>query len=129
MAYTVFKEFDFAAAHHIPNHPGKCRHLHGHNYRIRVFMQADLLDEIGMVIDFSRIKAMMKEVVGHFDHRVINDFPPFDEQPPTAEMLSEFVYRGIAERLDGGEAEKARRLRVSKVEVWENPTSCAIYEP
>ena len=128
MAYTVFKEFGFAAAHHIPDHPGKCRHLHGHNYRIRVFMTADKLDSIGMVIDFAHIKAMMKEVVGHFDHRVINDFPPFDELHPTAEQLSEYVFRGIEERVDNLEP-SPRRVRVARVEVWENETSCAIYEP
>lgn len=128
MAYTVFKEFAFAAAHHIPDHPGKCRHLHGHNYRIRVFMAAEKLDAIGMVIDFSKIKAMMKDVVGHFDHRVINDFPPFDELHPTAEQLSEYVYRGIAERVVAAE-DPSRQVRVARVEVWENDTSCAIYEP
>ena len=128
MPYTIFKEFAFAAAHHIPDHPGKCRHMHGHNYRIRVFIQADRLDSIGMVMDFSHIKAMLKDVVGHFDHRVINDFPPFDTQPPTAEVLSEFVYRGIEERMDAQEREE-RGLRVAKVEVWENRTSCATYEP
>ena len=128
MPYTIFKEFAFAAAHHIPDHPGKCRHMHGHNYRIRVFIQAERLDPIGMVMDFSHIKAMLKEVVGHFDHRVINDFPPFDTQPPTAEVLSEFVYRGIEERLEAKDREE-RGLRVAKVEVWENRTSCATYEP
>jgi 6-pyruvoyltetrahydropterin/6-carboxytetrahydropterin synthase len=128
VAYTVFKEFEFAAAHHIPDHPGKCRHLHGHNYRIRVFMTADRLDSIGMVIDFAHIKAMMQEVVGHFDHRVINDFPPFDVLHPTAEQLSEYVFRGIEERVDSEEL-SSRQVRVARVEVWENATSCAIYEP
>jgi len=91
-------------------------------------MTADKLDSIGMVIDFAHIKAMMKEVVGHFDHRVINDFPPFDELHPTAEQLSEYVFRGIEERVDNLEP-SPRRVRVARVEVWENETSCAIYEP
>lgn len=129
MPYTIFKEYAFAAAHHIPGHPGKCRFLHGHNYRVRVFLRAQKLDTIGMVLDFARLKALTEEVVGHFDHRVINDFPPFDSVSSTAEELSAYVYEGISERMAKEEGCAERGVEVAKVEVWENPTSCAIYEP
>ena len=108
-------------------HPGKCRNLHGHNYKTRVFLKADQLDEIGMVYDFSRLKALMNEVVGPFDHHVINDLPPFDERSPTAENLSEYIFTEITRRLQDDET-AAGRVIVSKVELWENETCCAIYE-
>lgn len=123
MAYSIWKEITIAAGHHIPGHPGKCRHLHGHNYRVRVELAAERLDELGMVVDFSVIKQALAEVVGVYDHRVINDIPPFDELNPTAELLSEHVCRGLQERLDD------ERVRVAGVEVWENQTSCAIFRP
>lgn len=123
MAYSISKDFTFAAAHRIPDHPGKCRHLHGHNYTVRVQLTATVLDELGMVIDFADLKRMMKEVAGRFDHRVLNEVPPFDQQNPTAELVSEYVFRGIQERLGSD------RVRVRRVEVWENETSCAIFEP
>lgn len=123
MPYVISKDFTFAAAHRIPDHPGKCRHLHGHNYRVRVELAAAELDELGMVIDFARLKELMKEVVGHFDHRVLNEQPPFDRLSPTAENLSEHVFHGVHQRLGDG------RVRVRRVEVWENDSSCAIYEP
>lgn len=127
MPYTIFKEFGFAAGHHIPNHPGKCRNLHGHNYRTRVFLRADELDELGMVFDFGRLKALMNEVVGRFDHRVINDLPPFDEIGPTAENLSHHIYTEVSRRL-GDDPTASGRVEVAKVELWENDTCCAIYE-
>ena len=123
MPYTICKEFDFAAAHFIPDHPGKCRNMHGHNYRVRVFVTAKALDPLGMVVDFSLIKAHLKEVAGRFDHQVINELPPFDQMNPTAELLSEHLFQGLAERLDD------ERVSVRRLEVWETPTSCAIYEP
>lgn len=123
MAYTICKEFDFAAAHRIPDHPGKCKNLHGHNYRVRVFLTAERLDALGMVADFAQLKTHLKETAGRFDHQVINEHPPFDRLNPTAELLSEHFYRGLAERLDN------ERVKVGRVEVWENPTSCAIFEP
>ncbi|RMH22460.1 MAG: 6-carboxytetrahydropterin synthase QueD [Acidobacteria bacterium] len=121
MPYAISKDFTFAAAHRIDGHAGPCRHLHGHNYRVRVRLAADRLDALGMVVDFADLKAMIEQVAGPFDHRVINDVPPFDQLPTTAEQLAEHVYRGIAERLDDP------RVRLERVEVWENDTSCAIY--
>lgn len=133
MPYTVSKEFAFAAGHFIPGHPGKCRHMHGHNYRVRVFLRADTLDAIGMVYDFAHLKAMMNEVVGGFDHRVINDIPPFDTVSPTAENLAAYVFNEVHSRLSddssAGDSAASKRVSVVKVELWENTTSCAIYEP
>ena len=77
--HTIFKDFTFAAAHAIRGHTRGCQNLHGHNYRVRVHLQADRLDELGMVLDFADLKAMMQEILGPFDHRVINDIPPFDD--------------------------------------------------
>lgn len=121
--YSISKDFGFAAAHCIPDHPGKCRNLHGHNYRVRVHLRASQLDELGMVIDFTKLKVWMKEVMGRFDHRVLNELPPFDRINPTAEQLSEVVFEGIRERVDDP------RVAVHRVEVWENDSSCAVFEP
>jgi len=120
--FTIFKDFTFAAAHFIRGHTGGCENLHGHNYRVRVLVEAGELDALGMVVDFVDLKRAMEEVVGPFDHRVINEIPPFDERNTTAELFCEFVYREMAARLNDG------RVRVRRVEVWENETSCARFE-
>ena len=121
--HTIFKDFTFAAAHAIRGHTRGCQNLHGHNYRVRVHLRADQLDELGMVLDFADLKAMMEEILGPFDHRVINDIPPFDQRNTTAELLSQYVFEEVGRRLIGQE-----RVRVARVEVWENDTACAIYE-
>lgn len=121
--FTVFKDFTFSAAHSIRGHTRGCENLHGHNYRVRIHVCARKLDALGMVIDFADLKAVAQDVLGPFDHRVINDIPPFTERNTTAELLSEFVFREVAGRLDD------ERLRVAKVEVWENDSACAIFEP
>ena len=121
--HTIFKDFTFAAAHAIRGHTRGCQNLHGHNYRVRVHLQAERLDALGMVLDFADLKAMMEEIVGPFDHRVINDIPPFDQRNTTAELISQYVFEEIERRLAGQE-----RVRVVRVEVWETDTSCAAYE-
>lgn len=128
--YTIFKDFSFSAAHAIRGHTRGCQNLHGHNYRVRVHLRASRLDELGMVLDFADLKQMMQEIVGPFDHQVINDIPPFDQRNTTAELLSEYVYEEVARRLTGLEPGQPGepRVRVAKVEVWETETSCAIFE-
>jgi 6-pyruvoyltetrahydropterin/6-carboxytetrahydropterin synthase len=121
--FTVFKDFTFAAAHAIRGHAGGCENLHGHNYRVRVHAAATELDALGMVVDFADLKAATAEALGRFDHRVINELPPFDVRNTTAELLAEYAYREVAAKLDDG------RVRVTRVEVWENESSCAVYEP
>lgn len=121
--HTIFKDFPFSAAHAIRGHTRGCQNLHGHNYRVRVHLQARELDALGMVLDFADLKAMMQEIVGPFDHRVINEIPPFDGRNTTAELLSQHVFEEVEKRLAGQE-----RVRVVRVEVWETETSCAVYE-
>lgn len=121
--FTVFKDFELAAAHAIRGHTRGCQNLHGHNYRVRVHVSARELDALGMVIDFADLKAVVAEVAGPFDHRVVNEVPPFDEVNTTAELLARHVYRETARRLAGD-----GRVQVERVEVWETPSSCAIYE-
>ena len=121
--FTISKDYDFAAAHMIRGHQGGCENLHGHNYRVRVHVAASSLDALGMVLDFADLKRVMAEVLDPFDHRVINEVPPFTERNTTAELLAQFVYEETSRRLDDD------RVRVARVEVFENDTSSAAYEP
>jgi 6-pyruvoyltetrahydropterin/6-carboxytetrahydropterin synthase len=121
--FTIFKDFTFSAAHAIRGHTRGCENLHGHNYRVRVHVTAETLDELGMVMDFADIKAILSAVLDPFDHRVINDIPPFDSRNTTAELFAEFTFQEVSARLPQG------RLSVRRVEVWENDTACAIFEP
>ena len=54
--YRVTREIRFCYGHRLLHYDGKCRHLHGHNGRAVISVQADSLDKLGMVVDFSRIK-------------------------------------------------------------------------
>ena len=120
--FTVFKDYTFSAGHAIRGHQGGCQNLHGHNYRVRVHVSAARLDPLGMVIDFADLKQIVDQVVGRFDHAVINDLPPFTARNTTAELLAEYVHQEVAARLPQGRT-------VRRVEIWETETSCAIYEP
>ncbi|HET9599186.1 MAG TPA: 6-carboxytetrahydropterin synthase QueD [Anaeromyxobacteraceae bacterium] len=122
--YEISKDFVFSAAHQIRMHGGKCERLHGHNWRIRVHARASRLNRIGMVVDFADLQSIVADLCARFDHRNVNEVPPFDEVNTTAELLARYFYVEAGRRLaeiDGG------RVAVSKVEVWENEGSLAVY--
>lgn len=121
MTWSVCKDFRFAAAHQIRGHRGGCENLHGHSYRVRVWAEADRLDPLGMVVDFADLKRVMEQVLGPFDHRFLNEIPPFDQRNTTAELLAEHVFAEVASRIEDG------RVRLTRVEVWESDSSCAVY--
>jgi 6-pyruvoyltetrahydropterin/6-carboxytetrahydropterin synthase len=119
--FTIFKDYSFAAGHAIRGHTRGCQNLHGHNYKVRVHVACATLDALGMVIDFADLKAIVDEVVGKFDHAVINEIPPFDVRNTTAELIAQYVHEEVAPRLPAGRT-------VARVEVWETESSCAVYE-
>ena len=122
--FEISREFSFSAAHQIRMHGGKCERLHGHNWRVRVHARASRLDRIGMVIDFADLQKVVADICARFDHQNINEIPPFDEVNTTAELLARHFYVEANRRLS---ATDEGRVRVSKVEVWENHGSLAVY--
>lgn len=66
----VAKEFKWEAAHRIPWHGGKCRHLHGHSYKMIVEFEGEP-DHNGIVIDFKDMKKMIEPYIDLIDHSTI----------------------------------------------------------
>jgi 6-pyruvoyltetrahydropterin/6-carboxytetrahydropterin synthase len=79
-----------------------------------------------MVVDFAYLKELMHETVGIYDHRVLNEMPPFDRINSTAELFCEHIYRELERRLAG--SSDGKRVRLRRVDVWENDSSCATFE-
>lgn len=99
-SWTLMKEFRFEASHQLTNHDGACARLHGHSYVGRVFIRGDALiqsgPKAGMVIDYGDISSAIKKITeGYLDHYHLNNTLD-DPLPPTAEVISRWVY----ERLD-----------------------------
>jgi 6-pyruvoyltetrahydropterin/6-carboxytetrahydropterin synthase len=112
---------DFSAAHRLNNFYGKCESLHGHNWKVEVFLRGDRLDEAGLVKDFGVVKAKAREVLGEFDHQYLNDLPAFREQNPSSENMARYLFERLAAALNDD------KVRVNRVSVWESDTSCASY--
>lgn len=84
--YYVSKQIEVAMAHKLRlTYPSKCSNLHGHNAKITVYCRSEQLDENGMVVDFSKVKEIIYNML---DHKYVNDLVDFN---PTAENLSKWI--------------------------------------
>ena len=110
---------DIASAHFLRGYPGKCKDLHGHTWKVEVFLSSDKLNEIGMVEDFAKLKIQFKEFLSHLDHKNLNDLEYFKTVNPTAENIAKFIYQNFAKEV--------KPLRMIKTQVWESDMASAIY--
>jgi 6-pyruvoyltetrahydropterin/6-carboxytetrahydropterin synthase len=119
--YEVKIVTQFAAAHRLENFKGKCESLHGHNWKVEVFLAGKDLDETGLLMDFGEVKARTKQVLEEIDHKYLNELAAFQNRNPSSENLASYLYERLGAILNSD------RVKVCRVNVWESDTSCASY--
>jgi 6-pyruvoyltetrahydropterin/6-carboxytetrahydropterin synthase len=130
--YSVTKRIEFCYGHRLMDYNGACQHPHGHNAVVEIHIEAGSLDGRNMVADFGDIKRIVKGWIDReLDHKMIlrTDDPLTAvlqkmgepvyllDSNPTAERIAQLIYD---KSLEHG-------LPVSRVTVWETPTSWATY--
>ena len=122
--FEVKVEKSFSAAHHLLNYCGACENQHGHNWKVEVYVKGENLDKSNILVDFKLLKKELDEVLNYLDHKDINTLPEFQTESPSSEFMARFIYKKIGDRL---RAATNNGAKVSKVAVWETPTSRATY--
>ena len=121
--YKARVEAEFCAAHFLSHYHGKCENLHGHNYRVRLWVQGEKLDEGGMLADFSLLKKALNESIDLLDHSNINDMEIF-QNDPSAERIAKLIFDMAEKKLS--ELGIESKL-LCAVDVFENARSMARY--
>ncbi|MFY8110407.1 MAG: 6-pyruvoyl trahydropterin synthase family protein [Flavobacterium sp.] len=91
----ITKKFSFETGHALYGYDGKCKNVHGHSYKLSVtVIGCPIIDrsnvKLGMVIDFTDLKKIVKEeVVDQFDHATV-----FNQTTPHIELAKELKDRG-----------------------------------
>lgn len=114
----IFKDFTFDSAHFLPHVPAshKCRNMHGHTYRLRVWLKGVPDPQLGWVMDFAELKHVVKPVVAILDHKCMNDIQGLEN--PTCELIAVWIWQQLKPSLP----------LLSKIELHETPTSGTVYE-
>jgi 6-pyruvoyltetrahydropterin/6-carboxytetrahydropterin synthase len=130
--YSVTKRIEFCYGHRLMEYDGMCKHPHGHNAVAEIEITTETLDARNMVADFGDIKRLVKGWIDReLDHRMIlrRDDPLVNalktlgepmyllESNPTVERIARLVF----------DISREQGLPVTRVTVWETPSSWATY--
>ncbi len=125
--FEVRVEAGFSAAHFLRDYHGKCENLHGHNYKVFAHARGSVLDEGGMLLDFSVLKKTLRTVCKELDHTNLNNIEEF-KQNPSAERISMYIFRRICEEMpELSPDENKEKASLFAVDVFETDTSRARY--
>jgi 6-pyruvoyltetrahydropterin/6-carboxytetrahydropterin synthase len=113
----IFKEFTLEAAHWLPNVPigHKCARMHGHSFRVQVYLAGPADPKMGWVLDFAEIKAAFSPIEEQLDHHCLNEVDGLEN--PTSENLARWIWQRLHPSLPG----------LSKIVVQETCTSGCVY--
>lgn len=113
----IFKEFEFAAAHRLPNVPAghKCARLHGHTFYVTVHVEGPVDPAIGWVQDFAELKEAFRPLEEQLDHNYLNEIEGLEN--PTSEAIARWVWVRLKPALP----------LLTKVVVRENCTTGCVY--
>ena len=113
----IYVSLSFDAAHRLPAVPAghKCGNLHGHTFVAEVYVQGDVSETNGWVVDFGDLKSIAKSCIDQLDHTYLNDIEGLEN--PTSENIAIWIWRKLEPQIKG----------LSKIVVKERPTSGAVY--
>lgn len=137
--YYLKTEQSFDSAHFLKDYQGKCSNLHGHRWRVTAELAGTELSREaqtrGMLVDFGDLKAALKELCDHLDHSFIFEKGSLKESTIQALREEEFRlvevdFRPTAENFARSFfiRLKERGFAVHRIEVYETPSNCAVYE-
>ena len=77
------KNFQFEAAHYLPNLPKehKCNRLHGHSFKVEIIVEGECDPKLGWVIDYSDITKAFKPLWKQLDHHYLNEIEGLETPP------------------------------------------------
>ena len=136
--YGLKTEAAFDSAHFLTDYYGKCENLHGHRWRVVVYLEQEELQTEGtmrdMVLDFGVFKREVRSLADSLDHTFLVEEGSL--KPATMAVLEDegfsltvLPFRTTAENLARWFFDQLaeRGLPVAQVDCYETPNNCAIY--
>jgi 6-pyruvoyltetrahydropterin/6-carboxytetrahydropterin synthase len=133
----IYKEFSFEASHILPRHPGKCARLHGHSWKLTVWVEGAVDPATGFVMDYGDLKRIVENnLLIHLDHSHLGYgeadtytdsfiWTPFFGNTfyPSSENLAQAIFAHLDKFITG----VSNGVRLSSVTLNETCTSGASY--
>jgi 6-pyruvoyltetrahydropterin/6-carboxytetrahydropterin synthase len=113
----IFSHYHIEAARRLPNLPAShpCSNVHGHSFRLEIFVSGPIDPIMGWVMDFADLDAAVEPIMAQLDHRFLNDIPGLEN--PTSERMAEWIWLNLKPALRG----------LSKLVIHESHRSGLVY--
>ena len=91
----IFEEFTLESAHRLPRVPAghKCARLHGHSFRVAIYVRGVVDEATGWVIDFADVAQAFAPLHAQLDHHLLNEVEGLEN--PTSEHLARWVWEHL----------------------------------
>ena len=119
--FELMIETYFSAAHQLRGYQGRCEQLHGHNWKVQVYVLAEKLNDVELAMDFHELKRLTDEVLEPLDHSFLNDIFPFTEKNPSSENIAKWIFDSLKKKLP------EETVSLSGITVWESESASATY--
>ena len=130
MKVGIYKEVHLDTSHRLLHYIGKCANLHGHRWKVEVWIEGEPDPATQILIDYS----LIKQVIGKYDHQIIlncddpmvpriQEFHPVITTPgdPTSELMAAIIRDDLYKVC----RDLGITVTIPKIRVWESPTSYA----
>jgi 6-pyruvoyltetrahydropterin/6-carboxytetrahydropterin synthase len=130
MKVGIYKEVQIDTSHRLLHYEGKCANLHGHRWKIEIWIEGEPDPVKKILIDYS----MIKKIVDKYDHQIIlnsddpmvpriQEFHQVITTPgdPTSELMASLIRDDLYMFC----RENGITATVPKIRVWESPTAFA----
>jgi len=119
--FIIRVEARFEAAHNLREYKGSPEPLHGHSWKVEAKFKCKKLDHEDIGIDYVDVEKSIRGLAGKFDHRYINEVPPFDKINPTSENIARWFFDQL------NQPEIKQNSQLLEVVVWEGPEAYVSY--
>jgi 6-pyruvoyltetrahydropterin/6-carboxytetrahydropterin synthase len=130
MKVGIYKEVHIDTSHRLLHYIGKCANLHGHRWKIEVWIEGEPDPATQILIDYS----LIKQVIEKYDHQIIlncddpmvpriQEFHAVITTPgdPTSELMAAIIRDDLYKVC----RDLGITVTIPKIRVWESPTACA----
>lgn len=119
--FIIRVEARFEAAHNLREYKGAAEPLHGHSWKVEAKFKCNALDHENIGIDYVHVEKAIRGLASRFDHKYINEVPPFDKINPTSENIAKWFFEEL------NKPTVRQKSELSEVVVWEGPEAYVSY--
>jgi len=120
--FTIRVERHFRASHQLVLPDGSKEPIHDHDWVITADLSSEKLNNMGVVMDFQVLKAMIDKIIAGFNNKALENIDFFQQNNPSAENVAKYIYEKLLIELP--ESVKLQNVRV----VEEPGCSAKFYE-